>query len=662
MSTGLDPQEEEKLTQYFKTRDCSGLPEFSRLKPDPTNQILGNEIIEAGQAVEASITTPTLSWFNAFKYYAALMLSDMLPSQLYQYIAPKYEEQITNNFEALLQLIKTNFKEASNEHRSQNPAGSKAIKKNLNFQKFYENTPLYQFLFQSIGLINYLQFFMEEQGFDAVAISHKIIPIFEEILQQLKKNDLQDTPIYELIYFYILVQHFYIAAGIIHSADPFSNLTPVQIIQHEQARSRILLCAQYLDYYKRLNKNYDPKYKLRVKTIRQYEALLIQSDYKLQNFKLARTRLNKLYGVIKNDSFVEYPFTSLVIGYMCQLDRVQREDPKLYFESRYWTNLVLDLIKKKGLICLQNDSATDTDAAKETLAKYKKINELSNRKIKEYIANRVEEIGDDMKYCPQTDVLTLQFEPSLPRKLVHALKHKFKTKKFLQFHLNCITHTALSTLSFKKLENFFTNTLPSIRKLIANECIKIEKQTKKSETAQKPNVHSLMTQFEHCHLNESSSTELLESSPSRKPKKWHQASQETKKTVPTSQKSIILPKSFEENEAYKDLNFVKLINTTGIYIGFTPQFKLTNSQDENACKKFRESICNHPTRVGAKNQAGFKFVRSHKYVAKLIGKIPNKPYRLLPIAKDKNTDGETFYVFGNIRNTKKGKKRNHYLP
>lgn len=99
----------------------------------------------------------------------------------------------------------------------------------------------------------------------------------------------------------------------------------------------------------------------------------------------------------------------------------------------------------------------------------------------------------------------------------------------------------------------------------------------------------------------------------------------------------------------------------GLFIAYKREDPFVMSKKADAVVEQRfKALAEEPFKVGSKNCNGFKWIAMPNKEPQLIGKITKLPYRLFPVFKDTNGEGETVFLYGEIRHCKNGKKLNRY--
>ncbi|MBN9288587.1 MAG: hypothetical protein J0H47_11745 [Gammaproteobacteria bacterium] len=104
----------------------------------------------------------------------------------------------------------------------------------------------------------------------------------------------------------------------------------------------------------------------------------------------------------------------------------------------------------------------------------------------------------------------------------------------------------------------------------------------------------------------------------------------------------------------------ELNGAKGIFIAYNPATTLIQPKklDQKIEKRYT-AMLNDPSKASATNCNGFKWVSNDSGPC-LVGKLSRESYRLFPSFKEINSEGQTAFLYGEIKNPKKGKKANRY--
>ncbi|MBN9288564.1 MAG: hypothetical protein BGO43_03370 [Gammaproteobacteria bacterium 39-13] len=115
-----------------------------------------------------------------------------------------------------------------------------------------------------------------------------------------------------------------------------------------------------------------------------------------------------------------------------------------------------------------------------------------------------------------------------------------------------------------------------------------------------------------------------------------------------------------KKQEFEHATICELQGAKGIFVAYNPQstFVQPKKLDKKIETRYR-NMFRYPHLASSTNCNGFKWI-SNNMGACLIGKLTRESYRLFPLEIEINDVGETAFFYGEIRNSKKGKKANRY--
>lgn len=571
----------------------------------------------------------------------------------------------------------------------------KSIKTFKAKQALLESSPLVLFIKDTIGLLNRIDIELVKAGLLKLHIEQmqRHLALIDSWIQDLEEEEITANPLHKLLLSFSqkvnsLIAESHVKCGLQH----YSEANADAAIGHFRAAGALgQLCLQSL---KSLAKEYDLA--LSDEKAIAYTLLIWGHAFEGQ-FKLAQLYVNKLLRQLDKSPLVLTNILEPVLFYAQMSLSSDKSDVQHVIKSLTRTKHLLNT--KKALYEAQSTETPEFDRTElfktQVNALLEEAKRIYHERLTRYFSLlTVPVILEDYQLC--ISLANIRLAKKCAQGLLQTLGDAVQRQK-TQILINDISNINTDTLLFalSQVEKLYhakakadvsSEQLGTPLVLQNTETSKVGKISPAEEDevdtpAESCIVANLTTSL--CNLNIELSPKAKEDTAISIAATSTIALGEVQQPIATSTPTIpsfelpvpvkaIAPAIAKENttenhgfhaEDFVDAVFTPLNGSKGIFVAFNPNESLLSAKQskkipDNIDSRFCE-LLSVPNKAGPKNQNGFKWIVQGNTTT-LVGKITRLPFRLFPIAKEVNEQGETAFLYGEIRNTKRGKRANQY--
>lgn len=586
-------------------------------------------------------------------------------------ILDKFNEQYQKHFETFKRCIPS--------------VKPKKIAEYQNRQNAIQESALLAYLKDVIGILNHinenmLSHLSEEQYNE---ISYAILNLFGQWLTPLETLQLTPSELHRIILNYILCTGIYIG-------DSYAKLGYDQL-EHSKENAKPyfdkVLAMAYLnqqnatDYYTHYESNCEQEISL----LSQF--VFAQSF--LGHFKFARMNLAKIHELsITNPWFTLQNIDVFLFYLECLGSQPSQHD----HEILDWHEKISTLLEEKEVLYDSRDKELYQEYLSQLEKVYKEKNELYQTEITKW--GQIYHL--EKKYaCPTQIIYTL---PTAAIKLNLAkLRRRLASRHILVEVVKNELHIQFNTdVPFSTIKQVVSNIGKMVRRLETQSFEPLHPETEKTinnasstaatttENVSEP-MEDTIAVAQHAIIG--STLPLHQEVDVRDEEKEDEREKEKEKTKEKEAEKQLTETSIEEHSLtplqspidmlgsllnarpqlgtfcspeFKTAKICMLNGAPGLFVAYHPSvsFMQPKKLDKKVEQRFTKMF-DVPCLANTKNNNGFKWISNDNGPC-LVGKLTRLSFRLFPIFKEINEAGETAFLYGEIRNTKNGKKANRY--